>query len=182
MKSAGWQRFERSRCTLPTANHTPAVCLSARRRGCCGRCSQSVTLTLNPMQRGPGGHGDDQRRPGRPVLLDDLLGIGDTSVALPDVTPEARQRRLTALVRSGILADRASALYVIEDAHWIDEASESLFVELAAALPETRSLILITHRPDYTGALTGGPGRGGCGLDAIDRSAHGDARRGAVGH
>src|SRR5246127_5737384 len=38
------------------------------------------------------------------LLLDDLLGIADTAVALPDIAPDARRRRLTALVNAVSLA------------------------------------------------------------------------------
>ena len=34
------------------------------------------------------------------LLLDDLLGIRDAAVALPDIAPDARRRRLTALVNA----------------------------------------------------------------------------------
>ena len=38
------------------------------------------------------------------VLLDDLLGIADPNVALPKIDPDARRRRLTALVNAASLA------------------------------------------------------------------------------
>src|SRR6516164_4075293 len=44
--------------------------------------------------------------------------------------------------------------YVIEDAHWIDEASESMLAEFLTVIPQTRSLVLVTYRPEYRGALT----------------------------
>src|SRR5271166_261393 len=90
------------------------------------------------------------------LLLNDLLGIGDAAVALPAITPDARQRRLAALLKAAALAGTTPTLYVIEDAHWIDEASESLLAEFVAAAPSTRSLVLITHRPEYRGALSRG--------------------------
>ena len=55
------------------------------------------------------------------VLFDDLLGIADPDTDLPRIDPDARRRRLTALVNAASLARTAPALYVIEDAHWIDE-------------------------------------------------------------
>ena len=57
------------------------------------------------------------------LLLDDLLGIRDPDVALPTIDPDARRRRLTALINSVSLARTAPALYIIEDAHWIDEVA-----------------------------------------------------------
>ena len=59
----------------------------------------------------------------RNMLLEDLLGVADPEVALAKVDPDARRRRLTALVNAASLARRAPAVYVVEDAHWIDEVS-----------------------------------------------------------
>src|ERR1700722_71040 len=59
------------------------------------------------------------------LLLDDLLGISDPAVALPEIASDARRRRLTALIIGASLARAQPAVYVIDDAHWIDEVSES---------------------------------------------------------
>jgi class 3 adenylate cyclase len=88
------------------------------------------------------------------LLFDDLLGIADPEVALPKIDPDARRRRLTALVNAASLARTQPALYVIEDAHWIDEVSESLLAEFLMVIPQTPSLVLVTYRPEYEGALT----------------------------
>lgn len=88
------------------------------------------------------------------LLMDDLLGIADSGVALPDVEADARRRRLTALVIATWVARREPALYVIEDAHWIDETSESMLAEFFAVVSQTHSLVLITYRPHYRGALS----------------------------
>jgi adenylate cyclase len=88
------------------------------------------------------------------VLLDDLLGIGDPAMALPDIAPDARRRRLTALVNAAELARQTPGVYVIEDAHWVDEVSESMLADFLAVVPHTPALVLITYRPEYHGALT----------------------------
>jgi class 3 adenylate cyclase len=87
------------------------------------------------------------------LLLDDLLGIADPDVALPQIDPDARRRRVTALLNTASLARSTPAVYVIEDAHWIDEASESMLADFVAVVPQTRSLMLITYRPEYEGVL-----------------------------
>ena len=56
------------------------------------------------------------------------------------------------------MARKAPAVYVIEDAHWIDEVSESMLADLVTVIPQTRSLVLVTYRPEYTGALSRVPG------------------------
>jgi class 3 adenylate cyclase len=63
------------------------------------------------------------------LLFDDLLGTADPDVELPKIDPDARRRRLTALVNAASLARERPVLYVIEDAHWIDEVSESMLAE-----------------------------------------------------
>ena len=88
------------------------------------------------------------------LLLDDLLGIADPEVELPKIDPDARRRRLTALVNGASLARQAPTVYVIEDAHWIDEVSESMLAEFLTVIPQTPSLVLVTYRPEYRGALT----------------------------
>jgi class 3 adenylate cyclase len=88
------------------------------------------------------------------LLFDDLLGIADPNVALPRIDPDARRRRLTALVNAASLARETPAVYVVEDAHWIDAVSESMLVDFLIVIPETRSLVLVTCRPEYRGPLT----------------------------
>ncbi len=92
------------------------------------------------------------------LLLDDQLGIHDSAMPLPDIAADARRRRLTALINAGALGRREAALYVIEDAHWIDEISESMLSEFLAVVPQIPSLVLITYRPEYQGALSRIPG------------------------
>jgi class 3 adenylate cyclase len=87
------------------------------------------------------------------ALFDDLLGIADPDTPLPPIDPDARRRRLTALVNAALLARETPAVYVVEDAHWIDEVSESLLADFLAVIPQTPSLVLATYRPEYGGAL-----------------------------
>jgi adenylate cyclase len=88
------------------------------------------------------------------LLLEDLLGIADPEVTLAKIDPDARRRRLTALVNAASLAREAPAVYVIEDAHWIDQISESLVADFVTVVRQTHSLVLISYRPEYRGALS----------------------------
>src|SRR4029077_219263 len=88
------------------------------------------------------------------LLFDDLLGIADPEVALPAIDPDARRRRLTALINTAWLARTVPALFIIEDAHWIDAVSESMLADFLTVVPRTPSMVLITSRPEYDGALT----------------------------
>ena len=87
------------------------------------------------------------------VLFDDLLGAADPDVELPKIDPDARRRRLTGLVNAASLARQTPRVYVIEDAHWIDEASDSMLAAFVMVIPQTPSLVLVTYRPEYEGAL-----------------------------
>ena len=71
----------------------------------------------------------------------------------PISSADARRRRLTALINSAQLARKEPAVFVVEDAHWIDEVSESMIADFLAVIPQTTSLVLITYRPEYHGAL-----------------------------
>jgi class 3 adenylate cyclase len=88
------------------------------------------------------------------LLLDDLLGIADPSTAIPAIDPDARRRRLAALVNAARLSRQSPAVYVVEDAHWIDEVSESMLTDFLTVIRQTPSLVLVTYRPEYHGALT----------------------------
>jgi class 3 adenylate cyclase len=87
------------------------------------------------------------------VLFDDLLGIADPNAPLPQIDPDARRRRLTALVNGASVASKTPAVYVVEDTHWIDEVSESMLAEFLTVIPQTPSLVLVTYRPEYEGTL-----------------------------
>ena len=72
-------------------------------RGCCARPPASRVLTGRAARdrvrdRVPDADPEDL------LLFDDLLGIADPEVALPKIDPDARRRRLTALVNAASLA------------------------------------------------------------------------------
>jgi class 3 adenylate cyclase len=87
------------------------------------------------------------------LLLDDLIGIADPGTALPKIDPDARRRRLSALINAAQLARTEPAIFVVEDAHWIDEVSESMLADFVAVIPQTHSMVLLTYRPEYHGIL-----------------------------
>ena len=86
-------------------------------------------------------------------LLEDLLGIAGAELPPSDVTADARRRRLVNMINAAALAQTEPAVYVIEDVHWIDETSESMLAEFILVIPQTPTLVLITSRPEYQGAL-----------------------------
>ena len=113
----------------------------------------------------PGADPDDLR------LLDDLLGIAGPDVTTVHIDPDARRRRLTALVNGASLDRTAPSMFVIEDAQWIDDVSETMLAEFLTVLPHTPTMVVITHRPDYRGALTRVAGAQAIALAPLPNSA-----------
>jgi adenylate cyclase len=104
------------------------------------------------------------------ILLHDALGIRDPTVELPNIDPDAARRRLTALVNTIALSRETAGVYIIEDAHWIDPTSESLLADFLGVISQTRSLVLITHRPEYQGPLSKSVGAQTIALAPLDDS------------
>jgi adenylate cyclase len=98
---------------------------------------------------------------GRLVLLDeafrevlplvfDTLGVPDPERPAPRMEPEARQRRMLAVVQR--LMERGSPegfAILIEDLHWLDPASEAFLAQWVEAVGGTRALLLLNFRPEY---------------------------------
>ncbi|PRC49908.1 cyclase, partial [Mycobacterium sp. ITM-2017-0098] len=60
--------------------------------------------------------------------------------------------------------------FIIEDAHWIDAVSESMLADFLAVVPRTASMVLITSRPEYDGALLHVPGAQSISIGPLDDS------------
>jgi class 3 adenylate cyclase len=88
------------------------------------------------------------------LLFYDLLGVANPDIAVPSIDPDARRRRLTALINAASLNRQRPVVYVIEDAHWIDDVSESMLADFMTVIPQTPALVLVTYRPEYRGALS----------------------------
>lgn len=95
-------------------------------------------------------YADDEDR----HLIEDLLGVRDTTVPAPAITPDARRRRIADLINGITLHRTTPVVFVIEDVHWIDEASEALLDVFLTVTERSPSLVLISYRPEYTGTLS----------------------------
>jgi adenylate cyclase len=104
------------------------------------------------------------------ILLQDELGIRNPADELPDIAPDARRRRLTALVNATVLARDEPVVFVIEDAHWVDPTSEALLAEFVSVVPRTRSVAIVTYRPEYSGLLSRSTGAQTIALAPLDDS------------
>ena len=52
-----------------------------------------------------------------------------------------------------VRARSARTVFVLEDAHWIDEPSDDVLAEFAATLDATTAMFVTTYRPEFHGAL-----------------------------
>jgi adenylate cyclase len=86
-------------------------------------------------------------------LLFDFLGVPDPEQPPLKVDPEARQRQLLSLVRRMMHARSRiePAVALLEDLHWLDDASGAFLAELVRACAGTRTLLILTYRPEYSG-------------------------------
>ena len=87
---------------------------------------------------------------GAPLLLH-LLGVKAGGSALEDLPVEVVRERTVDTLRHMLLegAYRRPLLVVIEDLHWIDDASEAHLGALVAGLEAAPVLMVVTHRPDW---------------------------------
>ena len=77
------------------------------------------------------------------------LPVSDPAVAEMDA-PTRRSETFRALqARFARAAEREPLVFVVEDLHWIDAASEELLAYLSDAIPATRTLLVFTYRPGY---------------------------------
>jgi predicted ATPase/class 3 adenylate cyclase len=92
-------------------------------------------------------------------LLFDFLGVPDPDHPLPQLSAEARHRALRAVVCKLIRAPRRRdpIVTIVEDLHWIDDASEGLLGELLGSVEGTQTLAIVNFRPEYEPCWTGPP-------------------------
>ena len=88
-----------------------------------------------------------------PYLLH-LLGLKDTGAALESLSPGALRERTLETIRQLTLrgSQRRSLIVVVEDLHWVDQASEEFFDTLAESLAGAAILFIGTYRPGHTPA------------------------------
>ena len=100
-----------------------------------------------------------------PELIDDVavlaefLGIPDTRLPPSTLDPKVRHARLINLV-SSLVRDgtRTPSVIIIEDIHWLDEASIEFVSALVRVAPISRALLVLTYRPTFQAPWKGGQG------------------------
>jgi adenylate cyclase len=86
-------------------------------------------------------------------VLFEILGIADKDAAPVELSLDARRRLLVHAMIQATRFRPARTLFILEDAHWIDAASDKTLAEFAATLSATESTLITSYRPEYHGAL-----------------------------
>lgn len=84
-------------------------------------------------------------------LICDLAGFPDPGMPLPTLDPEARLRQLVGLIRHLIRLDSTErpSVLIVEDLHWIDDASARVLEQLVEGRDGLRNLMLLNYRPEF---------------------------------
>ena len=85
-------------------------------------------------------------------LFFDLLEVPDPERPAPQLTEEARLRRVFAVVRrlARLRTERDEGMLVLlEDLHWLDGPSKQFFEQYVESYPGTRTLVLANFRPEF---------------------------------
>jgi len=96
-------------------------------------------------------------QPGDLALLSEFLGVPDADSSAPvALNAKARRARLLAIVGALVKhsADVVSVI-LIEDMHWLDEASEEFVATLVTAVAQTRTMVVLNYRSSYRSPWVG---------------------------
>jgi adenylate cyclase len=109
-------------------------------------------------------------------LLFEFLGVPDPERPLGPMNVRQRLRRLLALLTRAVRARgrHEVAVVVVEDVHWIDDASAAFLEALVAAIPGTRTLLIATSRPERELAWAGTGPHAQISLEPLDAGATAD--------
>ena len=92
-------------------------------------------------------------QPGDGEVVFDLLSISDPDEAVPKTGAQTRRRRLVEVMAKFAQTRAAPNVFVVEDLHWVDAASEEMMVAFVEMMSADRSMFLGTFRPEYHGRL-----------------------------
>jgi class 3 adenylate cyclase/tetratricopeptide (TPR) repeat protein len=106
-------------------------------------------------------------------LVFDFLGLADPERMPEWIDPEARRRRLLTFVGQlvRVRSAREPKVIVIEDLHWIDAGSAAFLEESIRAGAGTKTLIVVTFRPEYEAAMITNHPSQELVLDSLDAQA-----------
>jgi adenylate cyclase len=84
-------------------------------------------------------------------LTFEFLGVADSEHPAPRIDPDARRRRLFAIVKRGIrgVSRREPWVILFEDLQWFDPGSEEWVEVFVEAVARTRCLLVVNFRPEF---------------------------------
>ena len=90
-------------------------------------------------------------------LIADLLSLPIDRYAKLELSPPQRKAATIATLVDLLtrLAKDAPVLLLLEDAHWIDPTTKELWTRVIERIASTRSLALVTARPEFASPWTG---------------------------
>jgi len=91
-------------------------------------------------------------------ILYEFLGVSVGESRLSQLPPKTRHARLLEIVRHLVRRNSAAtSVVIIEDLHWLDEASEDFVATLVDAIAGTATMLVLNYRPSYTAPWMRGP-------------------------
>ena len=92
-------------------------------------------------------------QPGDAEVVFDLLAIGDPDEAVPQLSALTRRHRLVEVMAKFAQAQPSRQVFVVEDLHWMDAASDDVLASFAESMDADHSILIGTFRPEYRGRL-----------------------------
>ncbi|KWX57738.1 adenylate/guanylate cyclase domain-containing protein [Mycobacterium sp. NAZ190054] len=86
-------------------------------------------------------------------ILFEAMGVADPSSPPLQVGVDGWRHRLVEIVTQALRARLRPTVFILEDAHWADPASDAVLAECTAALPGTAAVFVTTYRPEFHGNL-----------------------------
>jgi adenylate cyclase len=86
-------------------------------------------------------------------VLFESLGIAEERAPALELSLDAKRRLLVDAMIKATRFRPVRTLFILEDAHWIDAASDKTLADFAATLSATQSTLITSYRPEYHGAL-----------------------------
>jgi class 3 adenylate cyclase len=83
-------------------------------------------------------------------LLYDFLNVSDPELVTEPLDPRTRHKRLRDIVGDMVkAAGRRTSVIIIEDLHWLDEASQDFMETIVEAVSDTNIVLVVTFRPPW---------------------------------
>jgi adenylate cyclase len=98
-------------------------------------------------------HDVSDLQPGDVEVVFDLLAIGDPDEGAPKLSALARRHRLVEVMAKFARSGPSRYLFVVEDLHWVDAASDDVLASFAETTAAGHAMLIGTFRPEYRGRL-----------------------------